>query len=113
MLTCEGCGTAFPPRPGRGVQSRWCDDCRSRRKRAAAAVRNIRHSMATVNEWVEALGPRIVAEKEALTLKQAGRCAVCGRARKLYFAIHEDDSLYGLCLEHHHEWVDTRRNGQR
>jgi hypothetical protein len=65
--------------------------------------------MTTLNEWTEALGPRIVQMKEEVTERQSGRCRTCQRARKLYFALDPDDSLYGLCLNCHSAWVATRK----
>jgi len=108
-LSCRQCSTFYPAREGRGRQSPYCPDCQTRRQRAMTGIRMLRHTNTTINEWIEALGPTILAWKEALAEKQGGSCLRCGKHRKLYFALDPDETLVGLCSTCHAGWTHARR----
>lgn len=97
MLVCANCGNDFDLRPGRGRQSPFCEECKPKLRNRKVAQRQIRHALAQMYEWVDALAPDIIAQKEVLNDRQSGRCFDCGRRRKLYFA-RADGALVGVCL---------------
>ena len=109
MLACVSCSYPYAPREGRGRQSVYCPPCQKRRERAATGIRALRHTNTTINEWIEALGPTILAWKEAMTEKQHGNCLRCGKHKKLYFALDPDETLVGLCGQCHAGWTHARR----
>lgn len=96
-MICTDCGADYEERAGRGRQSLRCDDCRIKHGRVLGQTRSLRHTLATLAEWVEVFGPRIIKEKEALTDQQDRRCIRCGRTRKLYAALDADGQMIGLC----------------
>jgi hypothetical protein len=57
----------------------------------------LRHALAQMYEWVDALAPDIIQQKEELSQRQDGRCLDCMKRRKLYFA-RENSVLVGVCI---------------
>lgn len=99
--TCPDCEREFVPRSGRGPKSSLCPDCQRGRRRRSAQLRGLRHSLATLAEWVDVLGPEAIKRKEAIAESQGGQCADCGKARKLYLAEDPDGRIVGVCLTCH------------
>lgn len=97
IRSCIDCGNEYAERTGRGKQSPRCDDCRRKHNRVTGSLRSLRHTMATMREWIEVFGPRIIREKEDLSERQDHRCLRCDRHRKLYAALNADGQMIGLC----------------
>lgn len=102
-VTCLNCGNDFD-RPagigaGRGGKSPYCEDCRPKVRRARAEVRNLRHALALIGEFVEIDMPALATRRQELAEAQNGRCFDCQRPRRLYATESEDGGHVGLCLE--------------